>query len=265
MYKIIIIILLSIYLGGCSKGILPIPGTVMPERNTKTFSPESYGKRPDHYQKILKNFLQKKIINHSDAMVDFINEPSQMSINQLGGEFTGYRVCLSVNAKNRKSVYTGYKTHLFIINDGKVILHLFDSGLLKIPFELCVDRDDSKTIYLDDIDDMPDKEIRIDEMDKIDLHKEKTSKRLMKNIYILCKFNDIERTFVFNEYAMSLSESIGIDEVEFNNIKFSTTHIFGFRLNEEILINRISGSVTSTKATTNIETGSCKLLNSKKF
>ncbi len=122
-----------------------------------------------------------------------------------------------------------------------------------------------KTIYLDDIDDMPDKEIRIDEMDKIDLHKEKTSKRLMKNIYILCKFNDIERTFVFNEYAMSLSESIGIDKVEFNNIKFSTTHIFGFRLNEEILINRISGSVTSTKATTNIETGSCELLNSKKF
>ena len=88
---------------------------------------------------------------------------------------------------------------------------------------------------------------------------------MTKNIYILCKFNDIERTFVFNEYAMSLSESIGIDEVEFNNIKFSTTHIFGFRLNEEILINRISGSVTSTKATTNIETGSCKLLNSKKF
>ena len=265
MNKKIIIVLLSIYLAGCAKGIIPVPGTIMPERSDKTFSPESYGKHPDNYQKILKKFLQEKITNHSDAKVDFINKPSQMSINQFGDEFTGYRVCLSVNAKNRKSVYTGYKTHLFIINDGKVILHLFDSGLLKIPFELCVDRDESKTIYLDDIDDMPDKEITIDEMDKIDPHKEKTNKRLMKNIYILCKFNDIERTFVFNEYAMSLSESIGIDEAEFNNIKFSTTHIFGLRLNEEILINRISGSVTSTKSTTSIETGSCELLNSKKF
>lgn len=271
MYKIIIIILLSIYLGGCSKGILPVPQTVMPERSNKTFSPESYGEYPNNYQKILKKFLQEKIINHRDAMVDFINVPSQISINQLGNEFTGYRICLSVNAKNRKSVYTGYKTHLFVINNGKVVLHLFDSGLLKIPFSLCVDRDESKAIYLDDIPDTEitidemDEKITIDKMDKIDPLKEKINKHKMDDIYILCKLNNVERTFVFNEYKTSLSESIGIDEVEFDNIKFSTTHIFGIRSNEEILINRISGSVTSTKSKTSIDTGSCELLNSKKF
>ena len=255
-------------MAGCAKGIIPVPGTIMPERSDKTFSPESYGKHPDNYQKILKKFLQEKITNHSDAMVDFINKPSQMSINQFGDEFTGYRVCLSVNAKNQKLVYSGYKTHLFIINNGKVILHLFDSGLLKIPFELCVDRNESRTIYLDDLDDMddtPKKEITIDEMDKVDDNKKKLEKQLISNIYILCKFDDIERTFVFNEYKELLSESIGIDEVEFDNVKFSTTHILGFKLGEEILINRVSGFITSTKSKTSINQGSCELLNSKKF
>ena len=88
---------------------------------------------------------------------------------------------------------------------------------------------------------------------------------LMRNIYILCSFNDIERTFVFNESKKLLSESIGINEVEFNNVKFSETHILGSRLNEEILINRISGSATSSRSKTSISTGVCELLNSKKF
>jgi hypothetical protein len=264
MHKKIIIVLLSIYLGGCAKSIIPMPGSVMPERNNKTFSPESYGEYPNEYQRILKNFLQRKLINHSDAKVDFINKPSQISISQFGDDFTGYRVCLSVNARNKKSVYTGYKTHLFIINNKEVILHLYDSGLLKIPFELCVDRDESRSIYLDDIPDKKE-EITIDEMDKIEIDKEKPEKYLMKNIYILCTFDDTERTFVFNERKMLLSESIGINEIEFNNVEFSTTHILGTKLDEEILINRISGSATSTKSKTSINTGVCELLNSKKF
>jgi len=87
----------------------------------------------------------------------------------------------------------------------------------------------------------------------------------MKNIYILCSFDSIERTFVFNENNKILSESIGIDEMQFDNVQFSETHILGLRLNEEILINRISGSATSTKSKTSISTGVCELLNSKKF
>ena len=264
MHKKIIILLLGVYLGGCSKGIIPMSGSIMPERNNTTFSPEDYGKYPDNYQKILKNFLQEKITNHSDAKVDFINKPSQMVINQLGDDYIGYRVCLSVNARNQKLIYTGYKTHLFVINNGKVVLHLFDSGLLKIPFDLCVERDESRSIYLDDI---PDKreELTIDEMDKIDTNEQKSEKRLIKDVYILCAFDDTERTFVFNEDKKLLSESIGINEIEFNNIKFSTTHILGSKADEEILINRVSGSATSTKSKTSIKTGFCELLNSKKF
>ncbi len=264
MHKNIIIILLSICLGGCAKSIIPMPGSVMPERNNRVLPPESYGNYPDNYQQILKIFLQNKIANHEDAKVDFINKPSQMSVSQFGNDFSGYRVCLSVNARNKKSVYTGYKTHLFIIKDEKIILHLFDSGLLKIPFDLCVDTDESKTMYLDDIPDEKE-EMTINEMDKIKIDEKNTEKYLMKNIYILCSFDSIERTFVFNENNKILSESIGIDEMQFDNVQFSETHILGLRLNEEILINRISGSATSTKSKTSISTGVCELLNSKKF
>ena len=50
-----------------------------------------------------------------------------------------------------------------MINNSQVNLHLFDSGLLKIPFELCVDRNISDSIFLNDITDQP-AEIKIDEM-----------------------------------------------------------------------------------------------------
>ncbi len=49
--------------------------------------------------------------------------------------------------------YRGYRNHFFLINQEQVILHLFDSGLLTIPFEYCVSRDISNEIYIDDIPD----------------------------------------------------------------------------------------------------------------
>ena len=38
-----------------------------------------------------------------------------------------------------------------MINSDKVILHLFDSGLLTIPFEYCITRDVSKTMLVQNI------------------------------------------------------------------------------------------------------------------
>ena len=65
------------------------------------------------------------------------------------------------------------------------------------------------------------------------------SRLIQKNIYILCKVNQIERTFYFNESKEILVESIGVNEVELENVKFSTTHILGSNRIEEILINRV--------------------------
>ena len=257
------LITLCFLLAGCAKGIVPVPDTLMPERYTGNVSESEYGEYPDNYQKILKDYLTSNLLNHDDAKVEFVNKPSKLSIQQFGNVYHGYRVCLSINSRNNKNIYTGYKTHLFMINNGNVELHLFDSGLLKIPFELCVDRDESKTLYLEDIPDSG-QEITIDNMDKIKID-EKSTDIEKQTIYILCKFDMANRTFLFNQEQDIFSESIGIEEYKFNNIRYSSTHIYGMSGNEEILINRVSGEISSTINNDRPKLGMCELLKSRKF
>ena len=106
---------LALIISACSKSLIPIPGSIVPEYSNKRLSAESYGEYPKNYQKILKDFLQQKLLNHESAKVEFINKPSQSSITQMGTDYNGYRLCLSINSKNGKSIYTGFKTHLFLI------------------------------------------------------------------------------------------------------------------------------------------------------
>ena len=264
MNKIFLISLVLI-VSGCSKGLIPMTDLVMPERNNEGALQESYGEYPKNYQKILKDFLQKNLINHESAKVEFINKPGKISLSQMGSDYSGYRLCLSINSKNRKSIYTGYKTHLFIIKNSEIDLHLFDSGLLKIPFELCVDRKISDSIFLNEIPDQPE-EIKIDEMDAIDLDKKSDPIVLNKNnTYILCETPRSQRTFYFNESKNIFVESIGVNEQKLENIKFSTTHILGSNLSEEILINRVSGSLIITGSGKDPISAQCKLLDAKKF
>jgi len=261
----ILLISLALIVSGCSKGLIPMPDLIMPERNSERVSEESYGEYPENYQKILKDFLQQTLINHESAKVEFINKPSKLSLSQMGSDYSGYRLCLSINSKNGKSIYTGYKTHLFIIKNSEVDLHLFDSGLLKIPFELCVDRKISDSIFLNEIPDQPE-EIKIDEMDTIDLNQKSDSVLLNnKNIYILCETPQTKRTFYFNESKNIFVESIGINEKELEDVKFSTTHILGLNKSEEILINRVSGSLIVTAVGKDPVSGQCELLDVKKF
>ena len=261
----ILLISLALIISACSKSLIPMPGSIVPEYSNKRLSVESYGEYPKNYQKILKNFLQQKLLNHESAKVEFINKPSQTSITQMGTDYDGYRLCLSINSKNGKSIYTGFKTHLFLIKDSKVNLHLFDSGLLKIPFELCVDRKTSDSMFLNEIPDQPE-EIKIDEMDTIDLEKQSDSMPLnKKNIYILCEVNQTQRTFFFNESKEMFVESIRVDESQLQDVQFSTTHILGSNGAEEVLINRVSGSVLITELGKEPISGNCLLLDKKKF
>tara|TARA_B100000530_G_scaffold232794_1_gene150776 strand:+ start:742 stop:1533 length:792 start_codon:yes stop_codon:yes gene_type:complete len=262
--KQIHLLLAILILTGCSKSLIPLPVSIVPERNNERLPQSSYGEYPSDYQKILKDYLQNNLLNHEDAKVEFVNTPAKLSISQLAKDTTGYRVCLSINARNNKSVYTGYKTHLFMLNNGEVKLHLFDSGLLKIPFNLCVVNDESKSIYLKEIPDI-EEEVLIDQMDEIEL--KEPAKRIIndENIYILCDFVDLKRTFVFNEQNNIFSESKGINEFLYENIKFSTTHILGSNSQQEILINRVSGEAIVTEVGQEAISGNCSLLKDKKF
>ncbi len=258
-------IIFLLILAGCGKSMIPLPSIALPERNIVPVNSKEIGNYPDQYQLLLKKYLQKNLLNQDSAKLDFINTPQAISISHLGENYVGYRVCLSINSKNRKNIYGGYKTHLFLFNNNKIILHLYDSGLLKIPFELCVDRDEQKSIFIEDI---PDKasDISINEMDDPDiLNKETPKPKATQDIYILCQIDGIERTFYFNQNLNLFFESIEINDVEFNNVRYSQTHISATNNNEEILINRVSGKIISSIGTKKPVPGICKLLSEKKF
>ena len=260
MKNLTFIIATTLFLTGCAKGVIPMPDMVYPERNTAFLSDEAYGVYPNQYKTILKDYLTNKLPYPKDARVEFVNKPGKLSINQLGNTYAGYRVCLSINSRNKKNIFTGYKTHLFIIKNNNVELHLYDSGLLKIPFELCVEGDDTKSILIDEIDSKP----TIDEMDNEVITEEPKSEHVFDDIFLSCKVNNIERTFVFNENHNSFYEAVGLNQFSYT-VKFSKTHILAINeTREEILINRVSGSTTFTKENVVVE-GTCLLLDQTKF
>ena len=161
--KYFIACLLILIISSCSK--IPTPSILSPSEN-KDIRNVSFGEKPISYQNILKLYLVKNLQNYKSAKVEFINKPSKLSINHLGNNYTGYRLCLSINEK-KGDYYIGPKNHFFLINNNQVNLHLFDSGLLTIPFEYCVSRNISNEIFIDDIPDNVE-EISVESMDKIE-------------------------------------------------------------------------------------------------
>ena len=120
---------------------------------------------------VLSLIFSKDSTSSSEACFKFLarefNTPSKMSISHLSNDYSGYRVCLSINEK-KGDFYVGYRNHFFLINNDRVNLHLFDSGLLTIPFEYCVSRNIDKELYIDDIPDEKE-QISIEGMDKVKL------------------------------------------------------------------------------------------------
>jgi hypothetical protein len=149
-----------------------VPSIIAPSEN-RNIQKVSFGEEPISYQNILKNYLISNFKNYKTAKVEFINKPSKLSIDHLGDNYSGYRVCLSINEK-RGDYYIGYKNHFFLINNNKVDLHLYDSGLLTIPFEYCVSRNINNEYFIDDI---PEKieEISVEGMDRVNLTSKENS------------------------------------------------------------------------------------------
>ena len=173
-------------LSSCSN--IPSPSLISPSEN-RNVQQVNFGEEPTNYQKILKDYLINNLENSKTARIEFINVPSKISINHLGSNYIGYRVCLSINQK-RGEYYLGYKNHFFLINNNKVSLHLYDSGLLTIPFEYCVSRNIDRELYVDDIPDNKE-EVSIEGMDNIKLtSKEKSEyKKLETELEKLKKEN----------------------------------------------------------------------------
>ncbi len=272
MRKIYLLGILIIISSCSTKGLIPIPTNLLPELNTSPSSSANYGSHPKQYQKLLQTYLKSNLSNPHNAKIEFVNTPKKMAIAHLNDDLYGYRVCLSIDQKNNKNIYTGFKNHFFLIRDSSVIMHIYDSGLLKIPFELCVTRSKENTIYLDDIDSVvPSKETTVDQMDdpsltdpKIDQEKLLREKQMMEDVYISCIVDSNEYTYVFNEYKNSLDQSIGTSVIPFISVEFSKTHVLGILGEQEVLINRVSGSIFIDESGLQ-QKGSCELKDKRKF
>jgi len=288
-------IISAFILSSCAN--IQAPSIILPSEN-KDLRKVSFGESPKNYQKILKDYLINNITNYENAKVEFINEPAKLSINHLGDTYSGYRICLSINEK-KGEYYRGHKNHFFLINNNKVDLHLFDSGLLTIPFEYCVTRNKSREFLVQDI---PDEEISIDSMDKIkltskedlkykeleteleklkkenkelkraerseqknidDIAKMETTKQVYieeSNIYILCTFKDKDMTYVFNDSKETFRLIDKLDIVSYD-VSFNEAYIVANNATTELTINRVSGSAMIN----DIGKGQCKLTDKTKF
>ena len=289
-------ILLILIVSSCSK--IPTPSILSPTEN-RSIQKVSFGEEPIRYQNILKEYLIANLKNYKTAKVEFINEPTKLNIDHLGDNYSGYRVCLSINEK-RGEHYIGYKNHFFLINNNQVNLHLYDSGLLKIPFEYCVSRNMDNEYFIDDI---PDKaqDINIESMDSVkltskdNLRYEKLKSELEKvkkeneqlkatdeksidslakiestkeayfnkeDIYILCVFDGKDITYVFNSNNVTFKQMDKLDIIPYS-VKFNKAYIVANNENLVLTINRVSGKASMENKS--LKTGMCKLTNKTKF
>ena len=129
-----------------------------------------------------------------------------------------------------------------MINNNSVSLHLYDSGLLTIPFEYCVTRDTTKEIFIDDIPDRK-KEITVDKMDDVIVSKKPDDVRSIGNTFILCIFDNEEITYVFNESKKSFKRINKLEEEDFI-VNFNEAFIVATLSNLELSINRVSGNAS---------------------
>ena len=252
--KYIFYILITILVSSCGK--IPSPSLISPSENYNTVN-VNYGNSPDNYQKTLKEYLISTLKNYKTAKVEFINEPAKISIDHLGNTYIGYRACLSIN-EQRGDYFIGYRNHFFLINDNKVVLHLFDSGLLTIPFEYCVSRDTSREIYIDEIPD-DNIDLTIEKMDKVKISKNKYHKG---NTYISCIFAEQEITYIFNETQKVFKKINGLSQTEYA-VKFNEAFIVANNMSDELTINRVSGNATLVNDINT--TGLCRLTDKTKF
>lgn len=96
----------------------PLP-TVPPGAAAKT---EVYGQYPLGYKAIITDWLQKRLIDPSSAVTEFISEPKPAELpGKDGARLFGYVVEFRVNSRNQFGAYTGMQKKGALIFNGEVI------------------------------------------------------------------------------------------------------------------------------------------------
>src|SRR5437763_16121901 len=79
---------------------------------------ERYGPYPAKYKGIVRQWLNKQLIDPDSARIEWIGEPKPADLGKSGEHLYGYLVNLPVNARNRLGGYTGTPKHAVLIRNG---------------------------------------------------------------------------------------------------------------------------------------------------
>ncbi len=210
----------------------------------------SFGERPENYKEIVKTYMEKRKKGTKLDLdkVHFLNEPNKYVYERLTQEKFGYRVCalIPVPALNK------LRSHFFLINDGKVIKHLYDSGLVSLSRKFC----DTEMLALET-------KVKAAPVTAAPVATPPVDEHGFK--YISCEVRDNEIFFAFSpEKQKLLQQSDGKQIAEFDIQQLSETFIVATTADIRVSINRISGTIKHQ--TKGVESkGHCELTSKQRF
>lgn len=107
----IFFILLSLLTGGC-----------VHSPSMQEIQNADYGTYPDKYQDITKEYITQAMYDPDSAMFTNWREPKKDYVSDINGSVFGYKVCVSVNGKNRLGGYAGYQPYYIFIRNNRVLI-----------------------------------------------------------------------------------------------------------------------------------------------
>lgn len=214
----------------------------------------SFGEYPENYQEIVKDFLKNKPTRSPIDLnsIEFLNEPNKFIFEpmQFSSEKFGYRACALVgkqNARESRSFYA-LKAHFFLINNGKVIQHLQDSGLVALSDKFCEVQLLAQAKRLTSP--------AVAQQEIVDEHGFK---------YITCQAANKEVFFAFNPEKQQLIQQHDAKTIaQFDITELTDTFIVAESDGHRISINRASGTLLHQHGG-NESQASCELTSQRKF
>ncbi|MFT7235835.1 MAG: hypothetical protein ACI9QV_001421 [Methylophagaceae bacterium] len=217
-----------------------------------TSSPSSvgsvnFGENPENYQEVVKEFLKKQPARTPLNLdkIEFLNVPNKFIFDQFSQEKFGYRACTLVHTDDAR----GLRAHFFLINNGEVVQHLHDSGIVTLSDKFC----NIEMLALEKRASMP----------AVAAPQEIVDENGFK--YITCQTVTKEVFFAFNSAKNQLiQQHDGQTIAQFDITKISDTFIVAEAEGHRISINRVSGSLLHQTNETEHQ-ASCELTSQGKF
>jgi hypothetical protein len=209
----------------------------------------SFGEQPENYKEIVADFLKTKRTRAPLDIdnIEFLNEPNKFIFDQLTQEKFGYRACALVATQDARE-FRSLRAHFFLINNGKVIQHLHDSGLVSLSDKFCniqilaLKRGAAAST--------------IAQQEIVDEHGFK---------YITCQTASKEVFFAFNPDKQQLIQQYdGKTIAQFDITELTDTFIVAEAPEHRISINRASGSLLHQHNGSEAQ-ASCELTSQRKF